>query len=89
MYRWIVVVFCLLAAALGLGLGVMNPEPVQAHFPGLSLALPLGSLLVLMLVVGVVIGLLLFLLLFHLPSRWRRHRSAEAQSGTALNKPDA
>jgi uncharacterized membrane protein YciS (DUF1049 family) len=72
MFRWIVLIACLLAAAVGLAVGVMNPEPVNLFLPGLELSLALGSLLVIVFVAGLVAGLLLFLLLFHIPSRFAR-----------------
>lgn len=75
MFRWIVLIACLLAAAVGLAVGVMNPELVDFSIPGNELSLPLGSLLVIFFVIGLVFGLLLFLFLFHLPSRLGRKAS--------------
>jgi uncharacterized membrane protein YciS (DUF1049 family) len=82
MFRWFILVACLLAAVTGLIVGVMNPDPVPFHLPGLSVTIALGSLLVMAFIVGLAIGLLIFLLLFHLPSRLARahRRSATSES---------
>jgi len=71
MFRWIILVACILAALLGLAVGVMNPDPVQARLPGFELELALGSLLILALVCGAVLGFVLCLILFYLPARLR------------------
>ncbi len=84
MFRWIVLIACVLAAAVGLAVGVMNPDPVRAAFPGLEIELALGSLLVIVFIVGVMIGSLLFLLFFHLPSRVRKRSGESASSRPRL-----
>jgi uncharacterized membrane protein YciS (DUF1049 family) len=82
MFRWIVLIACLLAALLGLAVGVMNPEPVSLRLFDFQLSLALGSLVVIVFIAGLALGLLLFLLLFHLPSRWSR-RGRRVKSGSA------
>jgi len=81
MFRWIVLVTCLFAVAIGLAIGVMNPEPVVVNLPGLTFSLPLGSLLMLVFALGLVCGLLVYLMLFHLPSRLRRSRHPSVNEG--------
>lgn len=80
MFRWIALIVCLIAAALGLAVGVMNPEPVSLTLATLELELALGSLVVVIFIAGLATGLVLFLLLFHLPARWTARRlHAEAR----------
>ena len=55
MFRWIVLVTCVFAVAIGLAIGVMNPEPVVVNLPGLTFSLPLGSLLMLVFALGLVL----------------------------------
>jgi len=74
MFRWAVLVFCLLAAMAGLAIGVMNPEDVTVVLPGWSFELPLGSLLMATFALGLICGLALYMVLFYLPSRLRRSR---------------
>lgn len=81
MYRWIVLIACVFAIAIGLAIGVMNPEPVGVNLAGLTFSLPLGSLLMLVFALGLVCGLLVYLVLFHLPSRLRRGRHASVSEG--------
>jgi uncharacterized membrane protein YciS (DUF1049 family) len=82
MFRWIVLIACVLAAATGLTVGVMNPQIVELSLPGSGFSLALGSLLVIVFSIGVAAGGLIFLLLFHLPLRVRRQRGANS-SGAA------
>lgn len=84
MFRWIVLIACLLAAAIGLAVGVMNPDPVDLRLPAFELSLPLGSLLVIVFSAGLAVGLLLFLVLFHLPSRFARKHARSNVSDTRL-----
>ncbi len=81
MFRWIVLITCVLAVAIGLAIGVMNPDPVVVNLPGLTFSLPLGSLLMLVFALGLICGLLVYLMLFHLPSRLRRGRHGAASEG--------
>ncbi len=88
MFRWIVLITCVLAAIIGLAIGVMNPDPVVVRLPGLTFSLPLGSLLMLVFSLGLFCGLLIYSLLFHLPSRLSRHRRRPANDGQ-LSERDA
>lgn len=90
MFRWIVLLGCLLGATIGLVIGVMNPQAVDVFLPGLEFSLSLGGLMILAFVLGVIVGLVLFLLLFHLPGRVRRRskkdltpRGSELSDGNA------
>jgi uncharacterized membrane protein YciS (DUF1049 family) len=74
MFRWVLLVAVVLAAAVGIVVGVMNPDPVSVQLPGARLEFPLGALLMVVLSIGLVAGCLLFFLLFHLPSRLRSGR---------------
>ncbi len=85
MYRWLLLLACLIAAVAGLSVGVMNPDPVTLRLPGYAVELALGPLIMLVFVAGTVIGLVLFMVLFHLPSRWTRRRKA---SGSDLSRID-
>mgnify|MGYP001064066820 CR=1 FL=1 len=78
MFRWAVLIVCLLAAVAGLSIGVLNPESVSVALPGWSFELPLGSLLMATFALGLVAGLLLYLVFFQLPNRLRRVRSESA-----------
>ena len=75
MFRWTALIACLLAASIGLAIGVMNPDTVLVALPGWSFELPLGSLLMLAFAVGVGCGLAVYMFLFHLPA-WLNHRRA-------------
>ncbi|MEN1727830.1 MAG: lipopolysaccharide assembly protein LapA domain-containing protein [Pseudomonadota bacterium] len=82
MFRWTVLIACVLAALLGLAIGVLNPEPAAVALPGWSFELPLGSLLMLTFAVGLVCGLLIYMILFHLPARFGKRRAGSvAKSG--------
>ncbi|AKS41702.1 LapA family protein [Wenzhouxiangella marina] len=81
MFRWIVILSCLLAALIGLALGVMNPNPVTVSLPGWAFEMPLGSLLMLTFALGLVCGLVLYLLFFRLPARLGRRRAGPADQG--------
>lgn len=85
MFRWIILIACLLAAAAGLAVGVMNPEPVDISLPGIDLKLALGSLIVVVFVAGLLTGLLLFLVLFHLPSRFARKSARSTAANSRLS----
>lgn len=85
MYRWLLLLACLVAAGAGLAVGVMNPDSVFLRLPGYAFELALGPLIMLVFVVGTVFGLALFMLLFHLPSRWTNRRKAP---GSALSRVD-
>ncbi|MFU8831556.1 MAG: hypothetical protein ACNA7J_05295 [Wenzhouxiangella sp.] len=89
MFRWIVLIACVLAAAVGLAVGVMNPEPVRATLPGLEFEMALGSLLVIVFIAGVLVGSLLFLFFFHLPSRMIRRGSGSVSTRARLPDQNA
>ncbi|MCC5863623.1 MAG: hypothetical protein JJU31_00730 [Wenzhouxiangella sp.] len=89
MFRWILLVVCILAALSGLALGVMNPEPVLARLPGLHIELALGSLLVMALAVGVILGFVACLLLFYLPARLARPQRSTGPEEARLPERNA
>ena len=89
MFRWIVLLGCLLGVAIGLIVGVMNPQPVDVFLPGLEFTLGLGAVIILAFAVGVTVGMLLFVLLFYLPGRFRRRGKAMASKGTELSDGNA
>lgn len=89
MFRWILLIVCLLAALSGLALGVMNPEPVLARLPGLQIELALGSLLVMALAVGVIVGFFVCLLLFYLPAKLTRRQRLTGQEEARLPERNA
>lgn len=78
MFRWTVLIVCLLAAVAGLSIGVLNPDSVSVVLPGWSFELPLGSLLMVTFAMGLLCGLLLYLIFFQLPSRLGRGRTESA-----------
>jgi uncharacterized integral membrane protein len=88
MFRWAILIFCLLAAGVGLSIGVLNPDPVEVILPGWSFELPLGSVLMATFAVGLLAGLLLYMIVFHLPNRLRRKQAASA-ARRAASKPNA
>jgi len=88
MFRWAIVIFCLLASAMGLSVGVLNPDPVAVVLPGWSFELPLGSVLMATFAVGLLVGLLLYMVVFHLPNRLRSKRKNSA-AGRVANRHDA
>ncbi len=89
MFRWLILVACVLAALFGLSVGVMNPDPIHASLPGFQIELALGSLLVLALACGVVMGFLACLILFYLPARLRRNRSSSRSENESLTERNA
>lgn len=89
MFRWLILVACVVAALFGLAVGVMNPDPIQARLPGFQVELALGSLLVLALSCGVVIGFLACLILFYLPARLRRSRAPSRSENESLTGRNA
>jgi uncharacterized membrane protein YciS (DUF1049 family) len=89
MFRWIVLVGCLMGVIVGLIIGVMNPQPVDVFLPGVQFTLGLGGVMTLVFAAGVTVGLLLFLLLFHLPWRVNRRGKAMASKGTGLSDRNA
>jgi uncharacterized integral membrane protein len=76
MFRWAVLIVCLLAAVAGLSIGVLNPDSVAVVLPGWSFELPLGSLLMATFALGLICGLLLYLIFFRLPNRLSRGRQS-------------
>lgn len=86
MFRWILLLSTLLAAGLGLAIGVLNPDPVQLDLGLLEPELPLGGLVLTVFAFGVIAGLFLFWLMFDLPTRIRR-RAANRKQGKATGLP--
>ncbi len=89
MFRWIVLIACVLAAVVGLAVGVMNPDPVRATLPALEFEMALGSLLVIVFIAGVLVGSLLFVFFFYLPSRMTRRGVASASTRARLPDQNA
>lgn len=71
MYRWVLLLSVLVAAGLGLVVGVLNPDPVSLDLALVEPELPLGGLVLSVFALGVVLGLLVFWLMFDLPARLR------------------
>ncbi len=86
MYRWLLLLAIVLAAGLGLAIGVLNPDPVALDLGLIEPALPLGGLVLIVFAAGTVCGLLLFWLMFDLPARVRR-RAAGRGKGKAAGLP--
>jgi len=86
MYRWFLLLAVLLAAALGLAIGVLNPTPVVLDIALLQQELPLGGLVLIVFALGTVCGLFLFWLMFDLPARARRRADARKKR-TATGTP--
>lgn len=85
MFRWFLILLVLLAAVVGLVVGVLNAEPVRLDLMVAELTLPLGGLVLLALTAGLLGGLLLAWLLFLLPGRMQRSfRSRNRNEGTDL-----
>ncbi|MEE4639401.1 MAG: hypothetical protein V2J42_11755 [Wenzhouxiangella sp.] len=80
MYRWLLLLAVLLAAGLGLVIGVLNPVSVTLDLALFSPSLPLGGLVLLVFASGTVFGLLLFWLMFDLPARVRRRAAGRGKS---------
>lgn len=79
MYRWFLLLAVLLAAGLGLAIGVLNPTPVVLDLGLVQPALPLGGLVLVVFAAGAVCGLLLFWLMFDLPARVRRRTAGRGK----------
>ncbi|NDY95406.1 LapA family protein [Wenzhouxiangella limi] len=86
MYRWLLLLAVLVAALLGLAIGVLNPDPVALDLGLVQPSLPLGGLVLIVFAAGTVCGLLLFWLMFDLPARVRR-RAAGRGKGNATGLP--
>lgn len=84
MYRWFLLLAVLVSAALGLLVGVLNPDPVIIDLALVAPQLPLGGLILLVFAIGVIVGLLLFWILFDLPARVRRRTRQSKSSGSGL-----
>ncbi|MGY6554900.1 MAG: hypothetical protein ACXIUM_10300 [Wenzhouxiangella sp.] len=84
MYRWFLILAVFLAAAAGLLIGVLNPDPVTLELAIFAPTLPKGALVVAVFGAGVLAGLLLFWLLFALPARWQRRVRPESHPGVKL-----
>lgn len=89
MFRWIVLLGCLLGVTIGLIVGVMNPQSVEVFLPGLEFSLGLGGLMMLVFVIGVMVGLVLFILLFWLPRRIRPGGKVKAPKSSELSDGNA
>lgn len=85
MYRWLWLILALAAAALGLVLGMLNPQAVQPDLLAFKPEIALGTALAGAFAAGVFAGLVLAVLLFVLPARWRRRGAG----GRGLKRPDA
>ena len=59
MWRWVLGLIVLVAAAAGLTLGVLNPDPATLDLIFFTLRLSLGALIALAIAFGIVLGLLL------------------------------
>lgn len=79
MYRWFLLLAVLLAAGLGLAIGVLNPAPVALDLGLVQPTLPLGGLVLVVFAAGTVCGLLLFWLMFDLPARVRRRAAGRGK----------
>ncbi len=70
----------IVAAVLGVAIGLFNPQTVDFDLVFWAWQAPLGAVVVAALVVGVLFGMLLFALGFAVPAGWqrwrRRHRAA-------------
>ena len=86
MYRWLLLLAVVLAAGVGLAVGVLNPAPVTLDLGLARPALPLGGLVLLIFAAGTLCGLLLYWLMFDLPARLRR-RSALRSKGKETGLP--
>ncbi|MFP4207757.1 MAG: hypothetical protein ACLFSC_03800 [Wenzhouxiangella sp.] len=86
MYRWLLLLAVLLAAAVGLAIGVLNPDPVELDLMLAAPMLPLGGLVLLVFAAGLLCGLLIFWLMFDLPARLRR-RGIDRGKGTTTGLP--
>lgn len=84
MYRWFLILVVFLAAAAGLLIGVLNPDPVTLELAVFSPTLPVGALLVAVFGVGMGVGMLVFCLFFTLPARWQRRQRRESRPGVNL-----
>lgn len=84
MYRWFLILAVFLAAAAGLLIGVLNPDPVTLELAIFEPTLPMGALVVAVFGIGVVAGMLVFWLLFALPARWRKRQQVESHPGVKL-----
>ena len=75
MWRWVLGLILLVASAVGLTLGVLNPEPATLDLGFVAISLSLGALIALAVAVGLVLGLLLAPLIY---PRKKHHTSAVA-----------
>lgn len=88
MFRWVLLFAIVVAAVVGVVVGVMNPEPVIVQLPGTAFEFPLGALLMVTLSVGLVAGCILFFVLFQLPAKMnsaRRPSKALTDSDSSSN----
>jgi len=80
-FRWILVLLLIAAAALGVAIGLFNPQTVNFDLVIWAWQAPLGAVVVTALVVGVLLGMLLFALGFAVPARWKRWRRKPRTAG--------
>lgn len=92
MFRIVLLILALCAAAAGLVIGTLNPDSLVIDLLVWQPELPLGLALVACFVLGLVCGLVLALALFGLPAGWRRvrHRrqASDSSDTTALRVND-
>jgi uncharacterized membrane protein YciS (DUF1049 family) len=86
MFRWTLLFAVVLAAVVGIVVGVMNPDAVTVKLPGLSLESPLGALLMIVFSIGLIVGCVLFFILFHLPAKWNPAPRSSRRSSRALSE---
>lgn len=82
MFRWLLLIAVLIAGAVGLAVGVLNPSSVVLDLAFIQPELPLGGLVLSVFAVGTLCGLLLFWLMFDLPARLKRRTMARTRPAT-------
>ena len=89
MYKLLFGLVALLAVALGLVIGTLNPEPVHLDLLWVQFHWPLGLVLLLTLTVGLLLGLLLLWLLQVLPLRIALRRARSTAPAVAPSTPES
>jgi uncharacterized membrane protein YciS (DUF1049 family) len=82
MFRWLLLLAVLIAGAVGLAVGVLNPSSVVLDLAFFQPELPLGGLVLLVFAVGTLCGLLLYWVMFDLPARLKRRTTARTKPTT-------
>lgn len=80
-FRWVLGLLLMVAAVLGVAIGLFNPQTVNFDLLVWAWQAPLGAIVVAALVVGVLFGMLLFALGFAVPARWQRWRRRHLTAG--------